>query len=159
MLVRRNAKDFVGTEKKAFTDAVLALKTKASLLHSGDGSQSRYDDFVEVHLNAMNAMMLGHVQNWGHLSAAFGPWHRVFLAHFESELRAIDSSVTLPYWDWTDPDSTQAVFSDDLLGSNGGDADGQVMDGPFAFSKGNWRVIVKDASSVPDFLSRSLGAD
>jgi tyrosinase len=159
MIVRKNAKEFVPAEKKVFTDAVLALKTKPSLLHPDDGTYSRYDDFVETHLNAMNAMMIGHVQNWGHLSAAFGPWHRVLLAHFEAELRAIDSSVTLPFWDWTDPDSTNAVFADDFLGSDGRDSDGQVMDGPFAFSKGNWRVVVKDDDSNPDFLARSLGAD
>jgi tyrosinase len=112
-----------------------------------------------VHLNAMNAMMIGHVANWGHLSAAFGPWHRVLLAHLEAELRAIDSTVTLPYWDWTDDGSTQAVFADNFLGSNGRDSDGQVMDGPFAYAKGNWRVVVKDEDSDPDFLARSFGAD
>jgi tyrosinase len=159
MIIRKNAKDFGPDDKKAFTDAVLALKTKPSLLHPGDGLHSRYDDYVEVHLNAMNAMMIGHVQNWGHLSAAFGPWHRVLLAHFESELRMIDSSATLPFWDWTDADSTAAVFADDFLGSDGQGTDGQVMDGPFAFAKGKWRVIVKDDDSNPDFLARSLGAD
>jgi tyrosinase len=159
MITRKNAKQFVRDEKKAFTDAVLALKTKPSVLHPGDGPNSRYDDYVEVHLNAMNAGMSGPGQGWAHLSAAFGPWHRVLLAHFESELRTINSSVTLPFWDWTDADSTAAVFADDFLGSDGTGADGQVMDGPFAFAKGKWRVTVKDDDSNPDFLSRNLGAD
>ncbi len=159
MIVRINAKQFLPNEKKAFTDTVLALKAKPSVFHPGDANYGRYDDFVEVHLNAMNAMMIGQVPNWGHLSAAFGPWHRILLAHFESELRAINSTATIPYWDWTDADSTSAVFADDLLGTNGRDADGQVMDGPFAFAKGHWRVVVKDDDNNPDFLARSLGAD
>jgi tyrosinase len=162
MIIRKNAKDLTGTEKKAFTDAVLALKTRPSLLHPDDASHSRYDDFVEVHANAMMAMMMGHVPNWGHLSAAFGPWHRVFLYHFESELRtpsADAADVSLPYWDWTDEASTAAVFAADLLGGNGRDTDGQVMDGPFAFAAGRWTVVVKDSDTDPDFLARNIGGD
>jgi len=159
MIVRRDAKDLKPKEKTAFTSAVLALKAKPSILHPSDKTRGRYDDFVETHLNAMMAMSMGHVPNWGHLSSAFGPWHRVLLYHFESELRAIDSSVTLPYWDWTDPASTSAVFSSGLLGGNGRSSDGQVMTGPFAFSKGKWKVVVKDEKSDPDFLARRFGAD
>ena len=159
MIIRKNAKDLLAGEKTAFTNAVIALKKRPSLLHPADAAHGRYDDYVEVHLNAMMAMMMGHVPNWGHLSAAFGPWHRVLLAHFESELRAIDASVTLPYWDWTDAASTSAVFAPNMLGSNGRPGDGQVMDGPFAHATGKWNVVVKDDPSNPDFLMRQFGSD
>lgn len=162
MIIRRNAKDLLPLEKKAFTDAVLALKNQPSQLHPGDAARGRYDDFVEVHYNAMMAMMMGHVPNWGHLSSAFGPWHRVFLYHFESELRATSvqaASVALPYWNWTDDASTAAVFAPDLLGGNGRASDGQVLDGPFAYSTGRWNIVVKDSRADPDFLARSFGAD
>lgn len=162
MIIRKNAKDLSSAEKKAFTDAVLALKARPSQLHPGDKTRGRYDDYVEVHFNAMSAMMIGHVPNWGHLSAAFGPWHRVYLHHFETELRATSAaaaSVSLPYWDWTDNASTAAVFSSDLLGGTGRASDGRVMDGPFAFAAGHWKIAVKDDPSTPDYLTRQLGAD
>ncbi|MER9586218.1 tyrosinase family protein [Mesorhizobium sp. M0276] len=162
MIIRKDAMHLLPTEKKAFTDAVLALKKQPSKFHPSDESRGRYDDFVEVHYNAMMAMMMGHVPNWGHLSAAFGPWHRVYLYHFESELRATSAeaaSVALPYWDWTNKPSTAAVFAPDLLGGNGQPADSQVMDGPFAHAAGNWNVVVKDDNTNPDFLTRQFGAD
>lgn len=40
-----------------------------------------------------------------HGSVIFLPWHRVYITQFEEGLRAIDSTVTLPYWDWTSSDS------------------------------------------------------
>jgi tyrosinase len=159
MIVRENAKSLSLAQKQAFTGALIKLKKLPSRLHPDDNQHSRYDDYVEIHFNAMMAMMIGQVPNWGHLSAAFCPWHRVLLHHFESELQAIDGSVALPYWDWTDADSTSAVFSSDLLGGNGRAGDGKVMDGPFAFDTGNWKVIIKDDDTNPDFLQRRLGAD
>lgn len=159
MIVRKNAKDLEQTEKQAFVEALLTLKKQPSRLHPQDSERGRYDDFVEVHYNAMMAMMIGHVANWGHLSAAFCPWHRVLLFHFESELRTINPAALLPYWDWTDPASTEAVFAADLLGGDGRPGDGQVTDGPFAYARGNWRVVVKDAPGNPDYLTRSFGTD
>jgi tyrosinase len=35
----------------------------------------------------------------------------------EKELQEVDPSVTLPYWDWSDADSTAAVFSPDFCGT------------------------------------------
>jgi len=156
MILRRNAKSLNVAEKKAFTDAVLSLKRKTGTLHS-EKIQSRYDDYVEVHLKAMMAMGTPSIPNWGHQASAFGPWHRVLLSHFESDLRLIDSSVSLPYWDWTDQACTDAVFSSDFLGGNGRDQDGQVMDGPFAFASNNWTVVIKDDDTGPDFLYRAFG--
>ncbi|XP_060569890.1 putative tyrosinase-like protein tyr-3 [Ruditapes philippinarum] len=36
-----------------------------------------------------------------HKGGAFLPWHRVFLAHLEQEMKKINPSVSLPYWDYT----------------------------------------------------------
>jgi tyrosinase len=157
MILRPNAKNFSAASRKAFTDAILAMKKRPSRLHPGSADRSRYDDYVEVHLNAMSAMMIGNVPNWGHLSSAFGPWHRVFLAHFESELRAIDPVVVLPYWDWTDPASTAAVFSPGMLGGDGQGEDHRVNDGPF--TSGAWKIVVKDDEADPSYLTRQFGVE
>jgi hypothetical protein len=37
---------------------------------------------------------LHHVPGWL-------PWHRLYLFKFEEALRAVDSGLVLPYWDWT----------------------------------------------------------
>jgi hypothetical protein len=50
--MRKDQATLTSAEKTAFVNAVLAVKQKASLVHPNDRSFSRYDDFVEVHLNA-----------------------------------------------------------------------------------------------------------
>lgn len=37
-----------------------------------------------------------------HTYTGFLAWHRMYIWLFENELRKIDSTVSLPYWDWTD---------------------------------------------------------
>jgi hypothetical protein len=48
MRVRKNVGALSNAEKTKFVAAVLALKTRPSLLHPGDPSRSRYDDYPEV---------------------------------------------------------------------------------------------------------------
>jgi len=112
MRIRRNVKYLSSSEKTAFVDAVLALKTIPSVLHPGDPASNRYDDYAEVHMNAMMATV-----GWAHRRPAFFPWHRVMLLAFENDLAAINSSVTLPYWDW--PDVNSDPFTNDFLGGDG----------------------------------------
>lgn len=40
-----------------------------------------------------------------HFGPAFLPWHRDFLVKLEAALQAQNSSISLPYWDWTRADS------------------------------------------------------
>jgi hypothetical protein len=40
-----------------------------------------------------------------HYNDLFLAWHRAYLSAFEKALRAIDPTVSLPYWDWTSEDS------------------------------------------------------
>lgn len=60
----------------------------------------------------------------------FLPWHRIYLSTYEKALQAIDSTVSLPYWNWTSPDSLQhgipAAFTDDTFT----DTDGRVKRNP-----------------------------
>ena len=160
--MRKNQVTLTAAEKTAFVNAVLALKREPSVLHPDDQSRSRYDDFVEVHLNAMNVMMMNQ-PSWAHQGPVFGPWHRVLLRQFELELQKIDSNVTVPYWDWTRGNSrsrTSSLWRNDFLGPDGrisGPQVGKVMTGPFAFDNGNWPIRVKDRSGDPDYLVRRLG--
>jgi tyrosinase len=79
MKYRRNVKNLTADEKTRFANAVVALKSQDSVIHPG--SQSRYDDFVETHLNAVMAAV-----GWAHQDSVFFPWHRELLYQFEKLL-------------------------------------------------------------------------
>ena len=49
----------------------------------------------------------------------FLPWHRAYLIAFERELRQIDASLSIPYWDWNVDEGNLRGFSD-LLGMSSG---------------------------------------
>ncbi len=118
---RKNQATLSSQEKSRFVSAVLAIKASGV-----------YDNFVMDHMNSMpNA----------HRGPAFLPWHREFLNRYEQELRNIDSSVTLPYWDWTvDNSPSSSIWNNDFMGGNGRPSDGQVTSGAFAFATGNWTL-------------------
>jgi hypothetical protein len=120
MKCRKNVKSLTADEKTRFANAVVALKSQDSVIHPG--SQSRYDDFVETHLNAMMATPVG----WAHQDSVFFPWHRELLYQFEKLLQAVDPTVTIPYWDWTREQNSAAAgypFKNDLIGLDGDRAD------------------------------------
>jgi tyrosinase len=157
MRTRKNVKSLTETEKKTFVTAVLALKKKPSTLHPGNTGFSRFDDYAEVHRNATNAAtnQVTAQAGWAHGGPAFLPWHREFILQFENDLAAIDASVTLPYWDWTDAASNP--LTSHFMGGNGSGADQLVTDGPFAGSK--WKLNVKEDPGDSNSLQRDLGAD
>lgn len=152
--IRKSVRHLGNAEKTRFVNAVLALKTKPSVLHPGDANFSRYDDYPELHMNAMMAN-----PGWAHSRPAFFPWHRVMLLEFENDLVAIDPNVTIPYWDW--PDSASDPFTPDFLGGDGDPtAADKVQTGPFARDGANaWTLKAKDNTGDPDFLQRSFGTD
>lgn len=155
MGVRKDQKGLAPAEKSAFVNAVLALKQKPSQLHPGDPNRGRYDDYVEVHLNAMMQMMMGR-PSWGHGGPAFFAWHRKLLLEFEKDLQAINPTANLPYWDWTNSNSTTGPpWTGDFMGGNGRASDGQVTDGPFA----GWTLRVLDNPGDPTRLTRRFGSD
>jgi tyrosinase len=152
--IRRNIKSDA-TAKANFVAAVLGLKARPSQMHPSVKGRSRYDDYVEVHLNAM--MVMHDSPSWGHKSTAFGPWHRALLRHFELDLQTVTPGVTIPYWDWTDAASTTAVFSDDPndqgFGGNGTEPQRTVTNGAFrsdaATGKTAWPLRVTDKKTDP----------
>ena len=154
MRIRRNVKFLSSADKGRFANAVVALKGQPSVLHPGNPQLSRYDDYPEIHMNAMMAS-----PGWAHRLPAFFPWHREMLLQFENDLAAIDPLVTIPYWDW--PDAASNPFTVDFLGGDGDPADSdKVKTGPFAKGGANaWTLKVEDNVGDPDFLQRSFGTD
>ncbi|HEV2087152.1 MAG TPA: tyrosinase family protein [Cryptosporangiaceae bacterium] len=131
--IRKNLSTLTAAEKQRFVAAVLELKRRGT-----------YDKYVHDHMHAMDRV---------HGRSSFLPWHREYIRRFEMDLRAIDSTVTLPYWDWTvDNSATASIWNVDLMGGNGRAGDQKVMDGPFAFDSGRWTCV-----GPPNFLQRALG--
>jgi tyrosinase len=160
MRTRKSVKTLTETEKNNFINAVLALKKKPSILHPRTTGSSRYDDYVEVHRNAQNAIISQTAttqSGWAHGGPAFLPWHREFILQFENDLASIDSSVTLPYWDWTDGSPAANPLSTDFLGGNGTGPDLIVTNGAFADDK--WKLRVTEDAGDSDSLQRDIGTD
>ncbi|MEU7468339.1 tyrosinase family protein [Streptomyces sp. NPDC044984] len=142
--VRKDAGTLTADEKRRFVNALLEIKRRGE-----------YDEFVRIHI--------AHYSSDGerglriaHMAPSFLPWHRRFLLDLESALRRVDSSVTLPYWDWTrDRTTTSTPWTADLLGGNGRRSDHRVMTGPFAHHEGNWDIKVRVTEG--EFLTRDLG--
>jgi tyrosinase len=150
--VRKNAASLTADEKLNFVDAVLGLKKKPSPWVDG---LTVYDTFVLWHRDAFGCAVMA-----AHMGPAFFPWHRQFVLLFEEQLRLIEPTVTVPYWDWTvDNTHDAAVWGDDLMGGNGDPAaDYAVTTGPFR--KGAWTINIFDYSDQQrlPFLVRQFGA-
>ena len=156
MGIRKNQSELHLPEKKKFVDAVLKLKAEGT-----------YDKFVDWHVKAANHPTPPNgdpnVRNAAHMGPHFLPWHREFINRFELELQKIDSSITLPYWDWTvDNSENSSIWDDDFLGGDGSNSEHKVVTGPFAYDTGNWELTIKDdkGGDWPDpFLRRQLDTD
>ncbi|MFD4029673.1 tyrosinase family protein [Streptomyces sp. NPDC058637] len=144
MYNRKDQRNLTRTEKKRLVAAILELK------RSG-----RYDEFVTMHRQYYVTDAEGRPRA-AHMTPSFFPWHRRYLLEFEKALRAVDPTVSVPYWDWTrDNTPSSSLWAEDFLGGNGRSGDRQVMTGPFAFRQGNWRI----GGGVTDdhFLRRNFG--
>lgn len=152
MAIRKNHSALSDQEKKDFVAAVLGLKQQPSMLHPGEGTFSRYDDYVELHVKSMMAMPDG----WAHTAPAFFPWHRVLLYQFERDLQQVGGpSIAVPYWDWTDG-STPLTAA--FLGGDGDpNKDYEVVDG--AFTMDTWTLRIVDGPGMSTVLKRRFGWD
>lgn len=80
------------------------------------------------YVNAINSlsrqfvvdMVEGHADDGNHHSAGFLPWHRIFIQHFEDELKSVNEDVSIPYWDWHESwDRNSSLFMNGNNGFNG----------------------------------------
>jgi tyrosinase len=139
--VRRDVAVLTAKEKRDLVDAFHALKRAKSPF---DPMLSWYDQFVEWHvgLNHCEDLVTGEGGIWGHGGPMFLPWHRQYALLLEDALREVSGKpITLPYWDWTSEASTEATFSNDLMGGSGDPAQGYALtEGPFR--RGEWELHV-----------------
>jgi len=140
---RRNQSALNSAERQRFVNALLALKKNGV-----------YDQFVQLHMLTLT-YAIDNGGNWAHKTPAFLPWHRVFLDQFERALQSVDSTVTLPYWDWTvdsSPDPAKnKLFADDFMGPAGDSTQSwKVVKGPFTQANG-WNLIYN--TYTPDIMA------
>ena len=140
MKVRKSFSRMPQPEREAFLAALLKMKnTTANPLAPANQQISVYDQFVLVHNAANQGISLsgGPPEDPAHQGPAFGPWHREFLIRFEHELQSFDSSVMLPYWDWTDHAGTQNIVLHHLgMGPDGDPLDSdRINQGYLAYDK------------------------
>jgi len=161
--VRKDAKDLSADERAAFVDAIHQLKATTS---PWDDRYTWYDQFVRWH--QMSVVLSAEIDGIGiaHHNPAFPPWHRHLLWLYESALCEVsgDPGIALPYWDWTDPRSTAATFSHDLMGPGGAPEEAYaVVDGPFRRDIWQLNILPFDEtlrSRTPEkYLVRALGLD
>ncbi|MGX1270052.1 tyrosinase family protein [Streptomyces phaeoluteigriseus] len=142
--IRKDVSTLTVGERRRFVRALLELKRRGE-----------YDEFVRMHIDHYVSDGEDGLRS-AHMAPSFLPWHRQFLLELENALRRVDSSVTVPYWDWTRDRTTTAVpWTADLLGGNGRRSDRQVTTGPFAYATGDWTI--KDGFTDAEFLTRDLG--
>ncbi|KAM9853003.1 tyrosinase [Aulostomus maculatus] len=108
-------------------DYVISTATRAEMGENGENPMfsdiNTYDLFVWMHYYVSRDAFLGGPGNvwrdidFAHESSAFLPWHRVFLLHWENEIRKLtgDFNFTIPYWDWRDAQTCE-VCTDALMG-------------------------------------------
>jgi tyrosinase len=159
MIVRKSILSLSSTEKSKLVNALLELKKKG-----------RYDQYVHWHHHVMVPTALPHeprdanYRNGAHRGPAFLPWHREFLMQLEADLRQIEPTAFIPYWDWSqdaklaDP-RTAPVWGSDFMGGDGKEADQwRVQDGPFAHAAGRWPVPALPDDGLPGpGLKRQFG--
>lgn len=158
MDIRLNHRYLTREQKTTFVEAILRLKNDTpSVLRPG--RQSRYDDFVEVHKNAFGGD--DHFTPMPHRSPLFFPWHRVLLRQFEQALQtaASNSTITLPFWDWT-LSGPNDPFTPNFLGGDGDrEQNFRVVTGAFAAQAGHFAVTVRDPGIEDRGLRRNFGGD
>jgi hypothetical protein len=94
------------------------------------------------------------VGSGAHGSPGFFVWHRKFIREFEKALQRIDSSIMLPYWDWTRDSQAperSRIFANNNMGPNGGSGSGGcIQSGTFS----GWRVQSANTGCVRRYFAR-----
>src|SRR5204863_461951 len=74
-------------------------------------SQGNYSRLVDIHADMDHRV---HSMNGPVGTRRFLPWHRIYLTKLEAELRIVDASLYVPYWDWANDRDVPAWLKDFL---------------------------------------------
>src|SRR5262249_2522958 len=146
MNTRKNHADLTAAEKATFVSAVLALKNKVKSVLK-PGKMRRYDDFVQVHKNAM--MGPDMIMPMPHGGPLFFPWHRILLRQYELALQAAggDPKIAIPYSGWGLP-WAKNPFTQYFMGGGG-----EVRQGQPAVT---WPVCLCNKKVQDSYLGQQL---
>ncbi len=161
LLVRRDVKDMTRQQKHDFVAAVKKLK-RTPPPDNDNRVSNWYDHFVAEHVAKVICWNHQHNQGgFGHMGSDVLTFHRAFLLEFEAALTKVAGKpIAVPYWDWTNPASTKAMLSNDMMGPSGKRQDDYyVTSGPFR--RGEFRINVKGFPSTNpgqfDWIVRAVG--
>jgi len=137
-MTRKNARDFLTDERSRFCNALLTLKQTTEPGHV----LNKYDEFVALHWGVVNRVLNGvSIGDGGHRAPGFLPWHREYLNRFEKAVQSVDSTLSIPYWDWSSGDSqdTTDIFTDDFIGPAGDSLNGNRITSGY-FIENDWPI-------------------
>ena len=117
--VRKNANELTSSERDRFLNAIVTLNNNGGYL-----------ELQNMHISSNSREI--------HFRSCFLPWHRGFLLDLERRLQEIDSSVTIPYWNFDIP--APNIFNRTFMGVPMGLSG--VVDFSAANPLINWRVDI-----------------
>ncbi|KAI1840816.1 hypothetical protein JX266_012964 [Neoarthrinium moseri] len=102
-LVRKEWRTLSNKEKQSYIAAVKCLQSAPAKTSSTyPGAVSRFDDFQAEHINRTDFI---------HFVGFFQPWHRMFVAQYEADLRSTCGYTgAQPYWNWSADATSEEAF-------------------------------------------------
>jgi tyrosinase len=115
-------------ERQSYNDAILSVSNASSQYYS------QFESLIDRHRAVFSSGV--------HDADVFLPWHRHYILEFEDLLRQVDSTITVPFWDWSL--SAANPFASPMFGNQphwmGGTGDSSdnwcLNSGPFAYNGG-----------------------
>lgn len=148
--IRKDVKFLTKKEKKLLIKCFFRLKKVPSPFKNSRG-MSYYDHLVTFH------MQNSPDNRYAHKGAHFGIWHRHYLLLLEQALNSVkkksDPYISIPFWNWLDPASTAALFSPDLIGTNGHGKRQLIQDSKFV----KFKINVYSAKDHEPIITRAFG--
>lgn len=124
---RREWNTLSSTEKQNYLTTIHTVATDARY-------KQLYNNLIALHKTSYEPGRSAQNPN-NPLVSQFIPWHRYFLLEYEDLIRLVDSSITVPYWDWTPMNTAPyslPIFSPVIgFGNSSNASTGCVNTGPF----------------------------